>query len=183
MTNRRRVGDNNNISQLLRDSFSVSQQPPIWEPPSHYSMLNIHITPRSAHSTQRCSVNSENARCRFPATAQLRLIFNLLIGGRGLVIPSHDMSPVPVWRCGRIPPASARLPGAGLLDSDLCLSPVSSQPEPEPEPEQSTAAAAARQLTRRHTAPPPHNTDTGQAQELKSSSSNRGSLEDQVEFN
>ena len=26
------------ISQLLRDSFSVSQQPPIWEPPSHYSM-------------------------------------------------------------------------------------------------------------------------------------------------
>ena len=24
------------ISQLLRDSFSVSQQPPIWEPPSHY---------------------------------------------------------------------------------------------------------------------------------------------------
>ena len=27
MTNRRRVNDNNNISQLLRDSFSVSQQP------------------------------------------------------------------------------------------------------------------------------------------------------------
>ena len=27
-----------NISQLLRDSFSVSQQPPIWEPPSHSSM-------------------------------------------------------------------------------------------------------------------------------------------------
>ena len=27
------------IAQLLRDSFSVSQQPPIWEPPSHYSML------------------------------------------------------------------------------------------------------------------------------------------------
>ena len=27
------------ISQLLRDSFSVSQQPPIWEPPSQYSML------------------------------------------------------------------------------------------------------------------------------------------------
>ena len=38
-TNRRRVSDNNDISQLLRDSFSVSQQPPIWEPPSHYSML------------------------------------------------------------------------------------------------------------------------------------------------
>ena len=37
-TNRRRVSDNNNISQLLRDSYSVSQQPPIWEPPSHYSM-------------------------------------------------------------------------------------------------------------------------------------------------
>ena len=36
--NRRRVSDNNNISQLLRDSFSVSQQPPIWEPPSNYSM-------------------------------------------------------------------------------------------------------------------------------------------------
>ena len=35
-TNRRIVSDNN--SQLLRDSFSVSQQPPIWEPPSHYSM-------------------------------------------------------------------------------------------------------------------------------------------------
>ena len=27
------------IYQLFRDSFSVSQQPPIWEPPSHYSML------------------------------------------------------------------------------------------------------------------------------------------------
>ena len=27
-----------NISQLLRDSFSVSQQPAIWEPPSHSSM-------------------------------------------------------------------------------------------------------------------------------------------------
>ena len=27
-TNRRRVSDNNNISQLLGDSFSVSQQPP-----------------------------------------------------------------------------------------------------------------------------------------------------------
>ena len=38
-TNRRRVSDNNNISQLLRDAFSVSQQPPIWEPPSHYSMI------------------------------------------------------------------------------------------------------------------------------------------------
>ena len=27
------------ISQLVRDSFSVSQLPPIWEPPSHYSMV------------------------------------------------------------------------------------------------------------------------------------------------
>ena len=36
------VGDNLffYISQLLRDSFSVSQQPPIWEPPSHYSMIS-----------------------------------------------------------------------------------------------------------------------------------------------
>ena len=32
-----------NISQLLRDSFSVSQEPPIWEPPSHYSMLLLII--------------------------------------------------------------------------------------------------------------------------------------------
>ena len=39
-TNGRRVSDNNNnISQLLRDSFSVSQQPSIWEPPSHYAMV------------------------------------------------------------------------------------------------------------------------------------------------
>ena len=37
-TNRRSFSDNNNISQLLRDKFFVSQQPPIWEPPSHYSM-------------------------------------------------------------------------------------------------------------------------------------------------
>ena len=29
-----------NISQLLRDSFSVSQQLPICEPPSHYSMVD-----------------------------------------------------------------------------------------------------------------------------------------------
>ena len=41
LTNRRRVSDNNNISQLLRDSFYVSQQPPIWEPPSHYSMCTV----------------------------------------------------------------------------------------------------------------------------------------------
>ena len=40
-TNRRRVIDNNNIFQLLGDSFSVSQQPPIWEPPSHYSMSGM----------------------------------------------------------------------------------------------------------------------------------------------
>ena len=30
------------ISQLLRDSFSVSQQPPIWEPPSHNSMVEAN---------------------------------------------------------------------------------------------------------------------------------------------
>ena len=29
------------IAQLLRDSFFVSQQPPIWEPPSHYSMWPV----------------------------------------------------------------------------------------------------------------------------------------------
>ena len=34
-----------NISQLLRDSFSVSQEPPIWEPPSHYSMPWCLVTP------------------------------------------------------------------------------------------------------------------------------------------
>ena len=38
VTNRRRVSDNNNMSQLLGDSFSVSQQPPSWDPCSHYSM-------------------------------------------------------------------------------------------------------------------------------------------------
>ena len=32
------------ISQLLRDSFSVYQQPPIWEPPSHYSMSKALIS-------------------------------------------------------------------------------------------------------------------------------------------
>ena len=37
-TNMRRVSNNNNISQLLGDSFSVSQQPPSWDPCSHYSM-------------------------------------------------------------------------------------------------------------------------------------------------
>ena len=37
-TNRRRVCNNNNISQLLGDSFSVSKQPPSWDPCSHYSM-------------------------------------------------------------------------------------------------------------------------------------------------
>ena len=48
MTNRRRVSDNNKISQLLRDSFSVSQQPPIWEHPSHYSMR------QSQRAVSRC---------------------------------------------------------------------------------------------------------------------------------
>ena len=41
---RKRVSDKNNISQLLRDSFFVSQQPPIWEPPSHYSMVPPRLT-------------------------------------------------------------------------------------------------------------------------------------------
>ena len=40
-TNRSRVSDNNNISQLLGDSFSVSQKPPIWEPPSDYSIVRM----------------------------------------------------------------------------------------------------------------------------------------------
>ena len=30
------------ISQLLRDSFSVSQQPPLWDACSHYSMEYTH---------------------------------------------------------------------------------------------------------------------------------------------
>ena len=47
---RRRVSDNNNISQLLRDSFSVSQQPPIWEPPSHYSMEWIVVTEQNGRA-------------------------------------------------------------------------------------------------------------------------------------
>ena len=37
----RRVSDNNNISQLFGDSFSVSQQHPSWDPCSHYSMVWI----------------------------------------------------------------------------------------------------------------------------------------------
>ena len=50
-TNRSRVSDDNNISQLLRDSFSVSQQPPIWEPPTHYSMWRTQ-TRTSCQATQ-----------------------------------------------------------------------------------------------------------------------------------
>ena len=53
VTKRRRVSDNNNISQLLRESFSVSQQPPIWEPPSHYSMLLL-LLQVSPQSQSRC---------------------------------------------------------------------------------------------------------------------------------
>ena len=46
------------ISQLLRDSFSVSQQPPIWDPCSHYSMLNT-----LQHSVTRCKLtNTHNYR-------------------------------------------------------------------------------------------------------------------------
>ena len=121
---------------------------------------------RSAH-TAALSVNSVNAHCRFPATARAEAIFNLLIGGRGIVIPSHDMSPV--CQCGGVAAASARLPGAGLLDSDLCLSPLSSFFSAGARAGAAApAAVAARQLTRRHTAPPPHNTDTGsRAQELQ----------------
>ena len=127
--------------------------------------LNIHTTHQV--STHCCSVNSGNAHCRFPATARAEAIFNLLIGGRGIVIPSHDMSPV--CQCGGVAAASARLPGAGLLDSDLCLSPLSSFFSAGARAGAAApAAVAARQLTRRHTAPPPHNTDTGsRAQELQ----------------
>ena len=63
MSSRRRVSDNNNISQLLRDSFSVYQQPPIWEPPSHYSMSsptsnwNTFIQPFSLYSPFLTSSN------------------------------------------------------------------------------------------------------------------------------
>ena len=41
------------ISQLLRDSFSVYQQSPIWEPPSHYSMLLLQLQV-SPQSQSRC---------------------------------------------------------------------------------------------------------------------------------
>ena len=131
-----------------------------------HSIFTQHT--RSAH-TAALSVNSVNAHCRFPATARAEAIFNLLIGGRGIVIPSHDMSPV--CQCCGVAAASARLPGAGLLDSDLCLSPLSSFFSAGARAGAAAAAAvavAARQLTRRHTAPPPHNTDTGsRAQELQ----------------
>ena len=44
------------ISQLLRDSFSVSQQPPIWEPPSHYSMIQCTgAVMAGGHSSQPSS--------------------------------------------------------------------------------------------------------------------------------
>ena len=57
-TNRRRVSDNNNVSQLLRDSFSVSQQPPIWEPPVHYSMgLAVQSPLSSVDSCAHTSVS------------------------------------------------------------------------------------------------------------------------------
>ena len=52
-----------NISQLLRDSFSVFQQPPIWEPPSHCSMGS----PLTSYNVQHVRVDSAVARRHQPA--------------------------------------------------------------------------------------------------------------------
>ena len=57
------------ISQLLRDSFSVSQQPPILEPPSHYSMVlvlyrdqaEVTISPLLASSWPRSLLSTQGA--------------------------------------------------------------------------------------------------------------------------
>ena len=140
--------------------------------------LNSHTTHQV--STHRCSVNSGNAHCRFPATAKAEAIFNLLIGGRGIVIPSHDMSPV--CQCGgwRRPVPGCQGPVSWTRISASLLSPVSSQPEPEPEQRQQRQwrPDSWRGATLHH-----HHTTLTLAQELKSSSSSRGSLEDQVEFN
>merc|ERR1719195_2087671 len=39
------------LLQLLGDSFSVSQQPPIWDPCSHYSMIDPLIDCNVGHTT------------------------------------------------------------------------------------------------------------------------------------
>ena len=128
-----------------------------------HSIFTQHT--RSAH-TAALSVNSVNAHCRFPANARAEAIFNLLIGGRGIVIPSHDMSPV--CQCGgwRRPVPGCQGP---VSWTRISASPLSSFFSAGARAGAAAAAAvAARQLTRRHTAPPPHNTDTGsRAQELQ----------------
>ena len=57
------------ISQLLRDSFSVSQQPPIWEPPSHYSMrLQLWCRLETVKCVYRLRVTRLTWRCRASAS-------------------------------------------------------------------------------------------------------------------
>ena len=55
-----------NISQLLSDSFSVSQLPLIWEPPFHYSMFTSHFTSRvsfTMHSLHHCRAWLHDMSC------------------------------------------------------------------------------------------------------------------------
>ena len=54
------------ISQLLRDSFSVSQQPSIWEPPSHYAMvrtLSVDIGREMVDGVRQGSGGAVQATC------------------------------------------------------------------------------------------------------------------------
>ena len=84
------------ISQLLRDSYSVSQQPPIWEPPSHYSMedsFSPQVRGGSNSDRDGCLVNTDSAlwreSCKFSSFPARTRVPASAGGGQKLLL-SHS---------------------------------------------------------------------------------------------
>ena len=84
------------ISHLLRDSFSVSQQPPIWETPSNYSMGCSSVTLSFVISSTVTALSD----CLTPASQpRVEASSNIVDrSGRGQVVgPGGDRSQHPRW--------------------------------------------------------------------------------------
>ena len=92
------------ISQLLRDSFSVSQQPPIWEPPTHYSMGCSSVTlsfviSSTVTALSDCLTPASHSSSFWMWIQRVEASSNIVDrSGRGQVVgPGGDRSQHPRW--------------------------------------------------------------------------------------
>ena len=89
------------ISQLLRDSFSVSQQPPIWELPSHYSMISSQSLESFKYSSIFIALPTATA------TTHLKLGDDDVIHGRSPTVPHGPAAAVEEGARSHLPPPRA----------------------------------------------------------------------------